>query len=58
MKKYTLKRQSFGVFLCPIVISKTSHRQTIPLIATLLQPTHFHKTFAPKARKVREGNNN
>lgn len=32
--------------------------QTIPLTASLLQHLDFRNTFVPKARKVREGNNN
>jgi len=56
-EKYTLKQQSFGVFLCPIAISMASRCQIIPLTASLLQHLHFHKTFALKAHKVWENNN-
>jgi hypothetical protein len=33
---------------------KATHSQTLPLTATLLERLFFHKTFVPKARKVRD----
>jgi hypothetical protein len=51
-KRQTVKK--FGVFLCPYFHYKAIDSQTLPLTATLRQRLFFHKTFVPKARKVRD----